>query len=672
MDNLPIRYLVASSIISAMMATLGCGDDGDSQFGVYGVARGILGPISLRLEYAGSSEMVTVSSDGPFGFDSRLADGAAYAVTLMDAPPCVLQGENGPIAGADGALELTCDGVAALSSLVIDGSRIPDFGFSPAQLEYAIDTSLLHQQISVAVEAVDTNATIMVDDEAVASGSASEPLPLAFGSNSISILVKHPIGLERTYRLTIRRAPELAQLGYGKPSNTSRGIQFGHYIAVNGDTLAVSAYLEPSSATGVGGNQGDNRAAGSGAVYVFRRTGDAWAQEAYIKASNTGANDYFGMRVAVSGDTLAVSASQEDSHATGVGGDELDNSASTSGAVYIFRRTDVGWAQEAYIKASNTGANDYFGLGLGLDGDTLAVGAVGEASAATGIGGEQADNSAQDSGAVYVFRRTGTAWTQEAYIKASNTGAGDYFGWSLSLSGDALAVSAYSEDSGATGIGGDQADDGATDSGAVYLFRNSGGSWAQEAYIKASNTDAGDAFGASVSMSGDVLAVGAPGEAAAAAGIGGDQADNSAPRSGAVYLFRHTGDSWAQEAYIKASNPDAGDELGFAVAASGDLLAAGARKEASSATGIDGDQADNSVAASGAVYLYRQDSRAWSQEAYIKASNTGAGDSFGSSLALSRSTLVIGASGEASSASGIDGNQDNDSAASSGAVYIFH
>src|SRR5690606_34801582 len=106
---------------------------------------------------------------------------------------------------------------------------------------------------------------------------------------------------------------------------------------------------------------------------------------------------------------------------------------------------------EAYIKASNTGEGDQFGYSVSLSGDTLAVGAYFEDSAAIGVNGDQADNSAGASGAVYVFRRSGGVWTQEAYLKASNAEAGDLFGYSVSLSGDSLAIGAQREDSAAIG-----------------------------------------------------------------------------------------------------------------------------------------------------------------------------------------------------------------------------
>jgi hypothetical protein len=200
----------------------------------------------------------------------------------------------------------------------------------------------------------------------------------------------------------------------------------------------------------------------------------SWAQarlEAYVKASNTGAFNKFGTSVALSGDTLAVGASEEESAATGVNGDQPNDSALASGAVYVFTRTGGVWSQQAYVKASNTGTNDDFGTSVALSGDILAVGAVVEASAVTGVNGDQANNSAPGSGAVYVFTRTGGVWSQQAYVKASNTGFGDRFGGSVALSGDTLAVGAKGEDSNAIGVAGDQTNNNASESGAVYVYR---------------------------------------------------------------------------------------------------------------------------------------------------------------------------------------------------------
>ena len=151
--------------------------------------------------------------------------------------------------------------------------------------------------------------------------------------------------------------------------------------------------------------------------------------------------------------------------------------------MYVFTRRGNTVAQQAYIKASNPadGANFGSSVALSRDGNTLAVAAYYESSAATGINGNQNDRSIPEAGAVYIFTRSGTTWSQQAYIKASNTGQaavgdgfaeGDQFGYSIALSadGNTLAVGAIGEDSAATGINGDQADNMANQSGAAYVF----------------------------------------------------------------------------------------------------------------------------------------------------------------------------------------------------------
>ena len=159
------------------------------------------------------------------------------------------------------------------------------------------------------------------------------------------------------------------------------------------------------------------------------RSGGTWRQQAYLKASNTGARDFFGVSVAISGGTVVVGAHGEGSSATGVNGNQSNNSAIGSGAAYVFTRTGTNWAQQAYLKASNTQASDLFGVSVAISGNTAVVGAYGEDSAAVGVNGNQNDNSAPSSGAAYVFVRSGGTWAQQAYLKASNTGAGDFFGW---------------------------------------------------------------------------------------------------------------------------------------------------------------------------------------------------------------------------------------------------
>jgi hypothetical protein len=467
---------------------------------------------------------------------------------------------------------------------------------------------------------------------------------------------------------TIAENATFFQEAYVKASNTGREDYFGG-SAISGDTIAVGAPGEHSSAMGIDGDQSDNSARFSGAVYVFAREDGLWTQQAYIKASNTDPIDTFGSAVALSGDTLAVGAVGESSSATGTAGDQSDNSADDAGAVYIFTRTNGVWSQQAYLKASNTDPLDQFGNSLALSGDTLAVGVGLEASSTSGIDGNQNDNSAPGSGAVYVFTRTAGVWTQQAYLKASNSDEGDYFGSSVALEGDTLVVGAEGEDSSATGANGNQTDDSAEDSGAVYIFTRSDGQWSQQTYLKASNTDAGDSF-RSVVLSGDTLVVGAPGESSSAKGIDGDQTDNSAGAAGAAYVFTRKDGAWSQQAYIKASNTDAIDGFGGVLALSGDTLVVSALGESSNATGVNGDQADNSAYEAGAGYVFTRENGKWRQQAYLKASNTDTHDWF-TPAAFSVNTIVAGAVYEGSDATGINGDQTDNSLYGAGATYIF-
>jgi len=476
----------------------------------------------------------------------------------------------------------------------------------------------------------------------------------------------------------------------------------GNAVAISGDgnTMAVGAQHESSSARGVNGNQNDDSAYNSGAVYVFTRTGGTWAQQAYVKASNAGNGDHFGNVVALSADgsTMAVAAFWESSGATGVNGNQDDNSIPQAGAVYVFTRGGAAWTQQAYIKASNAGNagegevpgdGDQFGFSLALsdDGGTLAVGATSEDSNGSGVNGNQRDESASSAGAVYLYARTGTTWAQQAYIKSEASPmatAGDQFGYSVALNadGNTLAVGVYDEGGSARTVNG-PIDAMRNGSGAAYIYRRGGATWTREAYLKTWNSEGGDSWGVSVSLSddGNTLAMGSidadclctgvyhtPSETGAA-----DQKANTS--AGAAAVFVRNGATWAQQAYIKASNTGMEDWFGVRLAVSGDgtTLLVGAQNEDSAAQGINGRQNDDSAVEAGAAYLFTRTGGMWAQQAYLKGANTEAYDEFGGSVALSRDgrTLVVGARGEDSSARGVNGNPADNSVDESGAVYVF-
>jgi hypothetical protein len=413
-----------------------------------------------------------------------------------------------------------------------------------------------------------------------------------------------------------------------------------------------------------------------------------------IPKPGPGSSDGFGGAMAMSADgrTLVVGAGSEDSNATGINGDQDNDLAPYSGAAYVFRREEFDWVPVAYIKASNTGEHDLFGTAVALssDGRTFAVGAIGEDGAATDIGGDQSDDSAEDAGAVYVFRIDGQTWAQQAYIKASNTDAGDQFGHSIALSADGtiLVVGSPREDSASAGAGGNQHDNSKGDSGAVYVFGFDGIAWNQRAYLKASNPDTNAFFGSDVALDGDgdtmaVIARGLNRPATIGDGAayvfrfdgsrwveeallppriwgpvalsadGNTLAASDAGPSG-VFVFRHDNAGWNEQSYVTASNHDDGDRFGYALSLDrdGNTLVVGAPGEESDAVGINGDQGDKIIypgrSEIGAAYVFLFEAGEWRQHAYVKATDSHPFQTFGASVALSADakTLAVGGGGK--------------------------
>jgi hypothetical protein len=464
-----------------------------------------------------------------------------------------------------------------------------------------------------------------------------------------------------------RTGSNWAQEAYLKAPNAEPYDNFGYYgTSISGDTIVVGAPYESSNQTTITNGptaSGDNTALGSGAAYVFKRTGSNWAQEAYLKAPNAHQYDAFGYTASISGDTIVVGAPGESSNQTTItnGPTASSNiSAPGSGAAYVFKRTGSNWTQEAYIKASNSDQDDEFGVTTSVSGDTIVVGAPYESSNQTTItNGSTAssDNTLTHSGAAYVFKRTGSNWAQEAYLKAPNADMSDWFGVVPSISGDTIVVGAFGESSNQTTItNGSTAssDNSLIDSGAAYVFKRTGSNWAQEAYLKAPNVHAHDWFGGA-SISGDTIVVGASNESSNQTTItNGSTAssDTSAPSSGAAYVFKRTGSNWAQEAYLKAPNADAGDGYEGSLSISGDTIVLGAPRESSNQTTItNGSTAssDNSLTNSGAAYVVRRHEvpSTPTVSSVTPASGAPAGDNviiFGSGFMKSASVTVGGAS----------------------------
>ncbi len=508
--------------------------------------------------------------------------------------------------------------------------------------------------------------------------------------------------------------------------------RFGYRVAISndGNTLAVSAINEDSPSWGVNcrqdnyerttivtssssssssSNSSNSSASNSvdtdeiyisatelnlGAVYVFKRADSIWSQTAYIKPEYTIAHLFrssddllFGNTLSMSGDgkTLAVGISvdaftftenqnviqyNQSSRPACLNYDDLNPSSfnssssssvnsssksssnsstssstsslrtyggSQSGAVYTFVETESGWQAEAFIKPTVNEQGDQFGTSVALsnDGNTLVVGAVGEDSKAPGVNGDTSDNSCF------------------------------YF--------DTNAIE-YKFDAGCSKYG--KANILQLDSGAAYVFTRANGLWVQQAFLKPATPFLWTHFGNSVDISSDAstIAIGAVGDV-----NGMDQLvsrglniENKNMFTNSVYIFKHSGTTWAQEAVIKPEVNFPSYEFGNSVklSADGDLLAIGSYRESSNAKGIDGNPGDTSANSAGAMFIFKRDSNDWSQQAYVKASDTEAQDRFGISIGVSNDgkTIAVGAHRKSAQTSSTASSQATEAA---GAVYIY-
>ena len=534
---------LACAVIALLLSSVSCQSVGDFQDVVEGQAMrgtavGLLEPVALELVHEQGREVLVVADDGDFSFSTLLAPGASYQLESSDLAPCVL--EDSRIPGQSGAirLSLTCDGVTRLSSLAL--SNTDQLEFDPDTLHYDIEVPLLHQEAVLTAKASHEESTIWMADEPAVAFVERAQVTLQDRSR-IALSVSHPSGLRRDYSIGLSLTDAYEEIGF-LPTPEEDG-EFGHEMAVWGDTLAVA---EPSAHSD------------AGAVHIFRRAGDQWVKEGIVRPAVNDSYDRFGHSVALWEDTLVVGAPFEDSDASGIDGPADNDDNRDSGAVYVFQREDsAAWVQVAYIKASNSQFSGRFGHSVTVFGDLVVVGAP---------------SQNQSAGAAHLFRRLDGVWSMGPIVTPDHLDSGDDFGDTVALWGETLVVSAPSEDSAATGIDGDPSSNDASFSGAAYIY-NVADAPMLEAYLKGSNTEARDCFGAHLAIWGDTIVVSAPDEDSAATGVGGDETDNSASRSGAVYVFRKNSGSWSQEAYIKPWNRgDAGQNFGDRVGLWRDVL----------------------------------------------------------------------------------------------------
>ena len=366
--------------------------------------------------------------------------------------------------------------------------------------------------------------------------------------------------------------------------------ELGQALAASQDTLAVGARAP-------GGPQGQ--------VIVYSRSTGQLLEEARMQPASWNTPTLFGSSVALDGDLLVVGAPYDDSTLA-----DQDR-----GSAYVYRRSAGSWLEIAHLLSPNAERRDYFGHRVAVHDDLIAISAIGEDSASLA---SPTDNSKTDSGAVYLYRVSAAEVSFEAYLKAQNADASDAFGSSLDVSDGIVAVGAQNEDSDGAGVDPASRNNGRPNSGAVYVFERVGSAWAQTHFLKASNPDSGDVFGAALSFGGSLLLVGAPAESGAGAGVDASQLSNTAPGAGAAYLFDRSSNTYTQRTYLKALNAAAGQNFGGSVSVRNGVVIVGAVGEASSGGPLDPMPQDTSATLAGAAYVFRVSARV-TQDALLKA-----------------------------------------------------
>ncbi len=359
------------------------------------------------------------------------------------------------------------------------------------------------------------------------------------------------------------------------------GDQFGVSVSISGELIIVGAEMD------------DDFGLNSGSVYIFKRNGIGWIEEANLNSSNASTPHQFGASVSISGNMVIVGAPLD-----------VINNART-GLAYIFSRNNGGeWGEVKRLNGGDSAQSDRFGRAVSIDGDYAVVGAPLD------------DNPGTNAGSAYIFFRNQPVmdnWGRVAKLDPNGLDAQDQFGFAVSINGDRVIIGAPFDD------------DGGADAGAVYIFKRNGTTWLREAKLTAGDAPTiGDLFGNSVSISGDRVIIGAPGDDSVAAGTSA---------SGSAYVFKRDGTNWSQEgAKLTATDPVTNDVFGYSVAISGNLVIVGSYAD------------DNTKGVNaGSAYIFKRTGSSWNREEHLIASTTKANDFLGWSVATMGNQAVAGA-----------------------------
>ena len=495
---------------------------------------------------------ITLSSTDPEGFDVTWS----YAV-----------GGNGTLSGSN----INNSNGDTLASIAVQTANANSGGTNTITYRITRETTTVAGDFTITFTATDSQSTGTSDTGAI-------DFTLSFGS--------------------WESATQQAKI---QASDAAANDQFGKAVSISndGNTAIIGAHYE------------DTTAAEAGSAYIFTRSGSSWSQQAKIQASDAQQSDYFGTTVAISGDgdTVIVGANGEDT-----GGDG-------AGAAYVFTRSGTSWSQQAKIQASDITTYDEFGYAVAIDndGDTAI------------IGSQYEDDTAANAGSAYIFTRSGTTWSQQAKIQHSDAGGVDLFGRAVAISGDgntAIVAAPYEDTT-------------ATNAGSVYIFTRSGTTWTQQQKIQASDAQQSDYLGEDLAISNDGNTV----------IIGGYSEDTGGSNAGSSYIFTRSGTTWSQQAKLQSSDIQTGDQFGYSVSLSsdGNIALIGANNE------------DLTASNAGSAYIFTRSGTTWSQAQKIQSSDAQADDWFGAAVSISGdgSTAIISALKEDTTASG------------AGSAYIF-
>ncbi len=481
-------------------------------------------------------------------------------------------------------------------------------------------------EVEILEEEISNQATLFVDDNQVGIGTSSPAASL-----DIDGTLRLTDGNESTGKVLVSDAS-------GNASWTDGATVNGGGWTLNGDTIYNTGKMvgigtdSPEATLDVDGpvKVGDNSASDSPQAGMVRwnsttedfegfngsdwvsltKSNGGWggnyaSETSQAIASDGSSSDYFGYSVSIDGDYAIVGAYNK-----------TVGSNSHQGQAYIYYFDGSTWGEQDILTASDGTSDDYFGISVSISGDYAIVGAQGK---------DVGSNSYQ--GQVYIFYRSGTSWTEQDIITASDGAAYDLFGCDVAISGNYAIVGAMSKDVGPH-----------NSQGGAYIYHRVSTSWIEQQILTSSDGTAGDEFGCSVALSEDYAVVGAY------------YKQISSVNPGEAYIYHRNGTTWTEQATLIASDAEDKEHFGRDVSISGDYVAIGAPyKEV------------NSNTLQGEVYIFSRDGTTWSEQDIISASDGAETDHFGKRLSLSGSSLIVGAYGKTVAAN-----------TSQGRAYIYH